>query len=160
MQHQSTNFVLFSIFPSYVSLISFSTFSFSSLFVKQRIESATVQQKCFSLTYFLQHISALKVKEAKAIENVNESIDPSGACDDDDASCTSINSLCTYNTVATNVSTMNISQNPNIQLRNNKHNIADTRTVTTTRFLPLIIDEEHAERALPLLQEELLRLDR
>jgi hypothetical protein len=28
------------------------------------------------------------------------------------------------------------------------------------RFLPLIIDEEHAERALPLLQEELLRLDR
>ena len=28
------------------------------------------------------------------------------------------------------------------------------------RFLPLIIDEEHAERALPLLVEELLRLDR
>lgn len=28
------------------------------------------------------------------------------------------------------------------------------------RFIPLIIDEEHAARALPLLQEELVRLDR
>ena len=104
----------------------------------------------------------MKVKEARAIENENKSVDlnPYGVCDDDDASCTSINSVSTYNTTTTNVSTINISRNRNKQLRNSEHNMTDTRTVTTTRFLPLIIDEEHAERALPLLQEELLRLDR
>jgi hypothetical protein len=34
------------------------------------------------------------------------------------------------------------------------------RVSEVPRFLPLIIDEEHASRALPLLKEELVRLDR
>lgn len=37
---------------------------------------------------------------------------------------------------------------------------ASVRTWANRRFIPMIIDAEHASRALPLLKEELVRIDR
>ena len=124
----------------------------------QRIQSAEVQLKCFSLTYFLRHVASLRDKEAMERDR-----DLKPGDDDDDASCCTENSLrstCTLNTIGTAASGANYKNDRHSKRGVEKKSIEDIQPRTTTRFLPLIVDEEHAERALPLLQEELLRLDR
>jgi hypothetical protein len=136
--------------------------------------------KTFSLSFFLRHLAALESRESKRktreIEREEKEKDTEKEThhgmvvleggggvggDDDDASCSSVNSLLsstTCNTVATTaLQTSKALQRMQAQALN----IGDQRRdITSTRFLPLIVDEEHADRALPLLQEELLRLDR
>ena len=121
--------------------------------------------KCVSLTYFLRYKTALKERELKD-RDVDKDKDKDkdkgfrdpfgGIGDDDDASCSSVYSHFSANT--RNTASTSASHFP---LKSHARSRADERrTLSTTRFLPLIVDEEHADRALPLLQEELLRLDR
>lgn len=119
--------------------------------------------KCVSLTYFLRYKTALrerakeKERETKDrdADKDNEFRDPFGGIgDDDDASCSSVYSHFSTNTI----NTANASLHP--PKSHTRSRAEERRTLSTTRFLPLIVDEEHADRALPLLQEELLRLDR
>jgi hypothetical protein len=124
-----------------------------------------VHLKCVSLTYFLRYKTALKERELKDRDvdkdknkdKDKEFRDPFGGIgDDDDASCSSVYSHFSANT--RNTASTSASHFP---LKSHARSRADERrTLSTTRFLPLIVDEEHADRALPLLQEELLRLDR
>jgi hypothetical protein len=141
-----------------------------------------IHLKTFSLSFFLRHLAALESRESKRktreIEREKEKEKDTekeaphgilvlegggggGGGDDDDASCSSVNSLLsstTCNTVATTaLQTSEALQRMQAQALNTGN---QRRDITSTRFLPLIVDEEHADRALPLLQEELLRLDR
>ena len=140
-----------------------------------------IHLKTFSLSFFLRHLAALESRELKRktreIEREREKEKDTekethhgtvaleggggGGGDDDDASCSSFNSLLsstTCNTVATTaLQTSKALQRMQAQALNTGN---QRRDITSTRFLPLIVDEEHADRALPLLQEELLRLDR
>ena len=141
----------------------------------QRIESVEIHLKTFSLSFFLRHLAALESKETKRKTREKEKDAErythhsaivvegggGGTGDDDDASCSSVNSLLsstTCNTVATTA------LQPSKALTHMQMHALEPgnqrRDITTTRFLPLIVDEEHADRALSLLQEELLRLDR
>ena len=136
--------------------------------------------KTFSLSFFLRHLAALESRESKRrtreIKREKEKEKDTereihhgtgalegggGGGDDDDASCSSVNSLLsstTCNTVATTaLQTSTALKRMQAQAL---HTGDQRRDITSTRFLPLIVDEEHADRALPLLQEELLRLDR
>ena len=115
-----------------------------------------MQLKCFSLTYYLRHLAALKERDMKLKRDgigMGAGIE---AVDDDDASCVSTSSLLSNTT--TNTATT-IASNLNLYPSSSALTSRDDRKFTT-RFLPLIVDEEHAHRALPLLLEEFLRLDR
>jgi hypothetical protein len=122
-----------------------------------------VHLKCVSLTYFLRYKTALKERELKDRDvdrnkdKDKEFRDPFGGIgDDDDASCSSV-----YSHYSTNTRNTASTSASHFALKSHTRSHADERrTLSTTRFLPLIVDEEHADRALPLLQEELLRLDR
>ena len=130
--------------------------------------------KTFSLSFFLRHLAALNSKETKRkIREKEKDAERDthhgavvvegggGAGDDDDASCSSVNSLLSSTTCNTVATTALQSSKALSHMQTEALNPGNQRRdITTTRFLPLIVDEEHADRALSLLQEELLRLDR
>jgi hypothetical protein len=150
-----------------------------------RIESVNVQMRCMSLTYFLQNIAEWKNVDSNSNSgnnhnsnsnnsNNNSNIstnyrqegvpDKLSTANSASSSSTGANSSTataapTQDNFSPSASSMKYDRKTVNRLRAAKRN-KDSKSRYTTRFLPLIIDEEHAVRALPLLTEELLRLDR
>ena len=139
--------------------------------ISNLISDVDIEQDCFALSYYAnnpKHFLPFNENNGGEISPMNSFSPPSSwpgintpfspnvrrrswKEDEDD-----IASVSTVASISTSSHALSISNQSRLNLQNEN----DKNILPRKRFLPLIIDEEHGERALPLLIEELLRLDR